>query len=71
MRHDPQLAPQIYKAWEIETDNFAGCDANHEHSLICDHTKHELMEEPEFQWLLVGWMVCGVLLAVNHKTQKG
>jgi len=71
MRHDPQLAPQIYRAWEIETDNFARCDATHNHSLTCDHTRHRLYQQPEFFFLCCGWLFCCVWLAVNHKTQKG
>jgi len=69
LKFDPQLGPQILDAWHNSHDNFAYCDANHQHQLSCDHTRHSLQNQPEAMLLVVGWVVCAVAWRINKEKQ--
>lgn len=65
---DPDWIPAFYDGNAIKHDNFAMCDANHHHVFGCQ-MNHKI---PVGFWFVVEcWLLVGIWLAVNHKTQKG
>lgn len=60
----------MYDAEGIPHDNFARCDATHNHKFGCQ-LEHHWAAMPGVWVVLYVWMCCGFWLAVNHKTQKG
>lgn len=60
----------MYEAYGIRHDNFAKCEHEHIHHFGCNRL-HRLSEMPAVWLVPYGWLLMGIWLARNHKTQKG